>query len=596
LPAPPAQEAPRPAESARTVEETPAAAPSRLRGVLTEMFGIDLRSLALFRITVALLLLTDLLCRCWDIEAFYTDFGVVPRDRLAMAQDFGHFFTLHAVSGGVAGQAVFFLVAAVFAIMLLVGWKTRLAAVASWLLLISLHNRNPIVIQGGDVLLRAMLFWALFLPLGAARPSLDARRSMKREPGPVLSVGSAAALLQLAYMYWFSVALKSHPSWHREGTAVWTALHLDAFATPLGAWMGRALPFWLLRLMTHVTVATELCGPVLALLPLGADRLGPQVRTAAAFAMMGFHLVGLGGALRLGLFPYVCAIAWTLFLPPWFWDVLVPRLWARLPLPGPARRGVEAAWGRLNRRPDAAAGVALHRAARPWAGRAWQAVAALFFVYMTLWNLRGVNPKVFGPLLSQKANFVGEWVHLDQFWGMFAPKPMMDDGWFVFAGTLKDGETVDLYKVIRDRRERDGLGPIDYAKPAHPADTYRDERWRKYLVNLWDKNNSIKRPWLADYLRRWWDRSHPDSDRQLAALDLVYMEEDTPERPGMPAAPVHKVYLWRAQWAPVPRPRSSNADEKVNAGPSGAVISSGTPNTANPAAGAPPDGAARKEP
>jgi len=39
--------------------------------------------------------------------------------------------------------------------------------VISWFLLISLQNRNPIVLQGGDILLRMLAFWAMFVPLNA---------------------------------------------------------------------------------------------------------------------------------------------------------------------------------------------------------------------------------------------------------------------------------------------------------------------------------------------------------------------------------------------------------------------------------------------
>ena len=44
-----------------------------------EFFGADLRSLAAFRIALALLVLADLLNRARDLTADYTDFGVTPR-------------------------------------------------------------------------------------------------------------------------------------------------------------------------------------------------------------------------------------------------------------------------------------------------------------------------------------------------------------------------------------------------------------------------------------------------------------------------------------------------------------------------------------
>jgi hypothetical protein len=43
------------------------------------VFGLDLRSLALFRIGLALILLFDLYYRALDLRAFYTDWGLYPR-------------------------------------------------------------------------------------------------------------------------------------------------------------------------------------------------------------------------------------------------------------------------------------------------------------------------------------------------------------------------------------------------------------------------------------------------------------------------------------------------------------------------------------
>jgi hypothetical protein len=46
---------------------------------LSETFGADLRSLAAFRIGVALLILYDLSQRSRDLVAHYTDLGLIPR-------------------------------------------------------------------------------------------------------------------------------------------------------------------------------------------------------------------------------------------------------------------------------------------------------------------------------------------------------------------------------------------------------------------------------------------------------------------------------------------------------------------------------------
>ena len=51
----------------------------RVAGWLSDVFGIDTRSLAVFRIGLALTILLDLVLRAQDLGAHYTDAGVLPR-------------------------------------------------------------------------------------------------------------------------------------------------------------------------------------------------------------------------------------------------------------------------------------------------------------------------------------------------------------------------------------------------------------------------------------------------------------------------------------------------------------------------------------
>ncbi len=49
---------------------------------LQRSFGCDLRTLALFRINLGLLIIVDLVLRCRDFRLHYTDYGVLPRGEL----------------------------------------------------------------------------------------------------------------------------------------------------------------------------------------------------------------------------------------------------------------------------------------------------------------------------------------------------------------------------------------------------------------------------------------------------------------------------------------------------------------------------------
>ena len=96
-----------------------------VRHKIAELWGADLRSLAAFRIGLALLLLADLINRALDLRAHYTDFGVLPRSAaLALSPSIWH-YSLYFWTGTPLLPAVGFLLAGLFALGLLLGYRTR---------------------------------------------------------------------------------------------------------------------------------------------------------------------------------------------------------------------------------------------------------------------------------------------------------------------------------------------------------------------------------------------------------------------------------------------------------------------------------------
>jgi hypothetical protein len=163
----------------------------------------DLRALAWMRMGLALVILGDLLDRWTYINAHYSDVGVLPRDFMHRILWEPSYFCIHAWSGSAIWQHLLFGLAAGFAFMLLLGYRTRLMTILTWLLLISLHNRNQYLLNGGDQLLRLVLFWSMFLPLGS-RYSLDAKSASNSPSNAYFSIANLGFLLQLAWMYFAS--------------------------------------------------------------------------------------------------------------------------------------------------------------------------------------------------------------------------------------------------------------------------------------------------------------------------------------------------------------------------------------------------------
>lgn len=283
---------------------------------LRNIFTFDLRSLALFRIGLALLLLGDLFVRATDLVAHYTDFGVLPRSAVL-----GEFLnqwhlSLNFIGGTATFQIILFAIYALFLILLLVGYRTKLVTVICWIFLISIHSRNPIILQGGDILLHMLLFWAMFLPLNAYA-SIDSalNNSKKATPTRYVSFATAAYTLQIMIVYWFSVIYKTGSEWWPDGTAVYYALNADHHATAFGKWMLEAFSPQVLQALTYLTLAMEVTIPIMLLLTAFFGRARLILLGAIAILHFSFSL-----ALDIGIFPWVNAVSLLIFIPAWYWE------------------------------------------------------------------------------------------------------------------------------------------------------------------------------------------------------------------------------------------------------------------------------------
>jgi len=600
-PTAPARETQEPRHSAKL--RRPKAFLARALRALRSAYSLDLRSLALFRIGLALVLIGDLISRAFDLTVFYTDWGILPRaallDKFAVVER----FSLHLISGTFLFQAALFLLAGLLAVMLLFGIRTRFAAFASWFMLVSVQMRNPAILQGGDVYLRLLAFIAIFLPVGATY-SVDAaldstpEQERNRRENVYFSTWGLALMAQIAMLYIFAVLLKTAPEWRVNRTAVFYALSIQQMSTPLGKLLlhfPKLLP-WL----TRVTLVHESSIPFTILIPILA---GPA-RLLAAILIVVLH-VALGLSIRLGHFPYIACLAALPLLPTWFWDRrIVRRLlpWASedadhgagtcifydgncsfcskavkvirtfLAIPGttliaaqdfPATEleleqqmswiVVGAAAQRWYKCQALAELVALspafcwlapllrsravvvtgnklydlieknrttlsrftdwirsHRL-RVEPSTAITTAGVLFIIYVSFWNLSSIVARPFQP----GGDSIGLTLAIDQRWDMFAPNPLTYDGWYVIAGKLRDGSSAN---VLHQEQ------PVSYDKPASIADQYKNERWRKYMMNLSQGLYADYRLYYGRYLCRSWNSGRwPRDPGALVSFDIYFM-------------------------------------------------------------------------
>lgn len=459
---------------------------------MAELFTLDLRTLAVLRVSLGVLLLVDLGARAVDFRAFYTDDGVLPRELLRAEVLHPLSWSLHSFLGSGFAQAVLFVVAALLACVLIAGYQTRWVTIASWFLLASLHTRNPLILQGGDLLLQHVLFWSIFLPLGA-RYSVDAG---KGEDGTHTSIAVAALLLQITFVYYFTAMLKAHPIWISEGSAMFYALSLKGFSTHAGR-MLLAYP-GLLRVGTFTVMAIELLGPLVSFLPFATQK----VRPFAALVMIGFHM-GTAVFMKVGLFPYIASAAWLVFLlTPWAWGKIPHRL--RAAVAGFVTPWLERAHAR---RTGARHAFRLTRVER--------VVVAVFLVMAFVSNVG--NVKRFGVKLPSAYLHVVDATRLYQQWALFAPHPLVAHGWIVAAARLEDGSEVDLWE--------DGA-PVTDAEPDYWPARWDRQRWRKYLTHMWmahtNDDHFERYSTYPGWLCADWNRRHPDRRAEHVRIEFVY--------------------------------------------------------------------------
>lgn len=498
---------------------------------LRKALSIDVRSLAGLRIALGLMVLIDLAARSGNLTAHYTDAGVFSRsvrierdlDEAAIGQNYH--WSLHMLSGDRWAQAALFGLAGCAALALLTGYRTRLATIVSFVLAVSVQTRNPLLIDAGDLILKCLLFWSMFLPLGAVA-SVDRLLRPDDAPPPrvIFSAASAALLLQVCMIYWSTAAEKHDPIWTRDYTALYYTFSLDTFARPLAHWL---LQFpKLLVGLTAVSYWAEWLGPVLAMLPLVKGRLRAGV-------VLFFWMLHLGTAvtMELGLLPWIAMAAWLPFLPGVFWDTL-----GKLPLVCMAKA-----------MPCKAAAANLVRWLAEWLGcppapyapcwRLTNGLVMLLLAYTAVWNVNRVAGVLDDQVpLPRQWKIVGLVSGLEQAWPMFAPYPMTSDGWFVMKGVLADGAVVNLWQPGE---------PLPWRKPAMVRATFRGRRWAKYLQNLLTDEYGMYIHGLADWLRWRWNHEFGDSpDRRVRSVEIVYQIEETLS-PGRKSNLVTPYILWR---------------------------------------------------
>lgn len=295
---------------------------------LRPLAAIDLRSLALFRVVLGIAVLLNVVLLWPDAAIFLADEGGLYTRAMALDDQAPWRWSLLFAGGTPAFLHAALLLNGLAGLALLLGWRTRLATVVCWLFALSFKHRAMLYLSLADTQLPILLFWAMFLPLGArfsVDAALDRRPPVERD---VVSVASLAVLLNVMYLYFVGALEKTGASWQVEHSAVFLAISSVETSSPLAPLLVQ-FPT-LCAALTQFVYAVELAAPLLLFLPFATQ----WVRLFGVPFLMSLHLAFVL-FLSIGIFPWVSLAGLCLFLPALLWDRVL-RPWNDRP----ARRGI----------------------------------------------------------------------------------------------------------------------------------------------------------------------------------------------------------------------------------------------------------------
>lgn len=281
--------------------------------------SVDLRGLAALRVLLGTVLFCDALLRLTDLTAFYSDAGVLPRAVLLEATASNRFSLLMA-SGEAWWAGLALCTTGLAAAAFTLGWRTRAATIVLFVALASIQSRQPLILTGADILIMALLFWCMLLPMGA-RWSADAALATQAPPPSHRhrSLASFGLLVQIVSVYFFSAVLKNGDAWWPDGSAVYYALELDRYTTDVGRLL-QELPA-VTQGLSYGIYALEWLAPVLVFAPVATMAL-----RLTAFSLLMLMHIGFVFCLELGHFPWVSMASLMALTTPAFWRWLTRRL------------------------------------------------------------------------------------------------------------------------------------------------------------------------------------------------------------------------------------------------------------------------------
>ena len=221
-------------------------------------------TIGLLRIFTATVLLLSLINDFPFVVDYYSDEGVLSGRVDVLRSEYR--FTILDYFGSPNQVIILYLLLIIFTIMLLIGKHTRTSAIVAFILLSSFHEKNTLILNSGDTLIRLMLFYLAIAPSGKclSLDSIKKRQSLTskehKEWQQEYIWPRRLMQIQLAIVYLFAFLPKTGVTW-RGGTAIYYFLANPHFARFSFDFLGNFIILTIF--MTYATLLIELLFPIL---------------------------------------------------------------------------------------------------------------------------------------------------------------------------------------------------------------------------------------------------------------------------------------------------------------------------------------------
>jgi hypothetical protein len=126
--------------------------------------ALSSEGLILMRRGLGILCILDALLRLPSVTFMLSDIGVLPRSLYYGFYERSYYWSLYLISGLPSFAVVLLLLTVGLSVLQVMNKSTRTTRIVLWMLMVSVQNRHPAILDSSDDLLRLLLFWDIFLP------------------------------------------------------------------------------------------------------------------------------------------------------------------------------------------------------------------------------------------------------------------------------------------------------------------------------------------------------------------------------------------------------------------------------------------------